>query len=92
MASLKGFDDITEWASNHHEKLDGSGYPYGFDRDRLDFNSRMMGCLDIYQALREDRPYRKGMTHDRTMGILRDMVADGLIEGSIVEDIDHVFG
>lgn len=92
LESLKGFDDITEWASNHHEKLDGSGYPYGFDKNRLDFNSMMMGCLDIYQALREDRPYRVGMTHERTIGILRDMVEDGLIEGSIVEDIDYVFG
>ena len=91
LESLNGFEDITEWASNHHEKLDGSGYPYGFDRNRLDFNSKMMGCLDIYQALIEDRPYRKGMGHEKTMKILRDMARQGLIDREIVEDIDYVF-
>lgn len=91
LESLKGFEDITEWASNHHEKLNGSGYPYGFDRDRLDFNSRMMGCLDIYQALIEDRPYREGMSHEKAIKILRDMVNQDLIDGDIVEDIDYVF-
>lgn len=91
LESLKGFEDITEWASNHHEKLNGSGYPYGFDRERLDFNSRMMGCLDIYQALIEDRPYRKGMEHDRVINILRDMASQDLIDGDIVEDINSVF-
>ena len=91
LESLNGFEDITEWASNHHEKLDGSGYPYGFDRDRLDFNSRMMGCIDIYQALIEDRPYRSGMSHDKTMKILRDMASQGLIDRDIVEDINFVF-
>ena len=91
LESLEGFEDITEWASNHHEKLDGSGYPYGFNADRLDFNSRLMGCLDIYQALTEDRPYREGMSHESTIKILRGMVDQGLIEKSIVEDINYVF-
>lgn len=54
---INGFEDITEWASNHHEKLDGSGYPYGLAADRLDFNSRILACVDIYQALTENRPY-----------------------------------
>lgn len=91
LETLEGFEDITEWASNHHEKLDGSGYPYGFSADRLDFNSRLMGCLDIYQALTEDRPYRESLSHEKTIGILKDMARQGLIEGSIVDDIDHVF-
>lgn len=91
LESLKDFSDIAEWASNHHEKLDGSGYPYGLDAEDLDFNSRLMGCIDIYQALREDRPYRVGMTHKRAMEILRDMSRDGLIDKTIVEDIDIVF-
>jgi len=55
---IEGFESSTEWAANHHEKLDGSGYPYGKGADELDFNSRLMACLDIYQALAEERPYR----------------------------------
>lgn len=91
LESLKGFEDIKEWASNHHEKLDGSGYPYGLDKSSLDFNSRLMGCLDIYQALREQRPYREELSHETTIRILRDMARDGLIDEGIVEDIDNVF-
>ena len=88
---IKGFEDITEWASNHHEKLDGSGYPYGIDRSRLDFNSRILACVDIYQALTEDRPYRKGMSHNKAIEIMDGMAVDGLIEETIVEDMDSIF-
>ncbi|MCT4688539.1 HD-GYP domain-containing protein [Vallitalea sp.] len=91
LSSIDEFKDITEWACNHHEKLDGSGYPFGLTGDKLDFNSRLIMCLDIYQALMEERPYRKGLTHEKSMSILRNMVADGLIDGGIVDDIDIVF-
>lgn len=88
---INGFEEITEWASNHHEKLDGSGYPYGFGEDRLDFNSRILACVDIYQALTEDRPYRKGMSHGAAVRIMQEMARDGLIESAVVEDIDSLF-
>mgnify|MGYP000917324412 CR=1 FL=1 len=88
---IKGFEDITEWAANHHEKLDGTGYPYGFDKERLDFNSRILACVDIYQALTEDRPYRKGMSHKKAIDIMAGMSANGLIEATIVEDMDSIF-
>lgn len=91
LSRLDGFEDITEWAANHHEKLDGSGYPYGKTAKELDFNSRLMGCLDIYQALTEDRPYREGMSHKKALKIMSDMVGTGRIDGSIVEDVDTVF-
>jgi HD-GYP domain-containing protein (c-di-GMP phosphodiesterase class II) len=88
---IEGFELITEWAANHHEKLDGSGYPYGKKAEDLDFNSRLMACLDIYQALVEERPYRPSMPHPEAMKILRGLSAAGKIEPSIVEDIDAVF-
>lgn len=91
LSKIHGFEDITEWAANHHEKLNGKGYPYGKTAEELDFNSRLMGCLDIYQALTEDRPYRKGLSHDKTIGIMREMVSGGFIDGGRVRDIDDVF-
>lgn len=87
---IGGFEEITNWASNHHEKLDGSGYPYGLKGEQLDFNSRLMACLDIYQALTEDRPYRQGFSHIESMDILKDMSQEGLIDKDIVEDIGQV--
>lgn len=91
LSQIDGFEDITEWASNHHEKLNGAGYPYGKKGDELDFNSRLMGCIDIYQALTEERPYRKPLKHVTVMNIMNDMVQGGYIDGNIVSDINFVF-
>jgi len=91
LEKISGFEDIVEWAANHHEKLDGNGYPYGFDANRLCFDSRLMGCLDIYQALTEERPYRKSMSHKDTMNILLDHGSKGYIDERIVNDINKVF-
>jgi len=91
LQDIKGFEDITRWASNHHEKLDGSGYPDGLTAKDLDFNSRLISCLDIYQALREERPYRESMDHNEAMIILKNMACAGQLDQSIVDDIQCVF-
>lgn len=91
LEQIDGFGNITEWASNHHEKLNGSGYPFGLDRSRLDFNSRILACVDIYQALTEDRPYRKAMSHAEAIRIMSEMAKQELIEGSVTEDMDSIF-
>lgn len=90
--SIRGLRDITSWASNHHEKLDGTGYPFGKKAPELSKDDRLMGCIDIYQALSEDRPYKPGMTHQKSMDILYDMADKGKIDSDICHDIDLVFG
>lgn len=92
LQGIKGFEDITEWASNHHEKLNGKGYPFGKTAKDLDFNSRLMACLDIYEALTEERPYRQPLSHSETMTILNNMKDNGFIDPKITKDIDYVFG
>jgi HD-GYP domain-containing protein (c-di-GMP phosphodiesterase class II) len=87
---VPGFDDICRWASNHHEKLDGSGYPFGLCAADLDFNSRLLGCMDIYQAVSEARPYHAQRAHDETMGIMYGMAEAGQIDPQITRDIDLV--
>lgn len=91
LRNLEGFEEIEPWASRHHEKLDGSGYPYGTSAAELTFEERLMGCLDMYQALTEERPYRQGLCHDEAMAELRESVCGGLIDSDIVQDIDKVF-
>ena len=56
-----------------HEKLDGSGYPFGKTAEELSEPERIMACADIYQALVEDRPYKKGMDHEKACSIMNDM-------------------
>ena len=92
LGDIEGFEDITEWAANHHEKLDGSGYSRGLDASQLSFEERLMACIDIYQALTEDRPYKSGMSHAKTIAIMNSMVEEGKIDGAITMDIDTVFG
>lgn len=91
LSQIKGFEEITEWASNHHEKLDGSGYPYGLVAKDLDFNSRLMACLDIYQALTENRPYRQSLTHCQASKILLDMSSANKLDYKITRDILTLF-
>jgi HD-GYP domain-containing protein (c-di-GMP phosphodiesterase class II) len=91
LKDIRGFEDITSWASMHHEKLNGAGYPFGKTAEDLSFNERLMGCLDIYQALTETRPYKQGFTHEKTIKIMRDMSKNNFIDDSIVSDINKVF-
>lgn len=91
LQEIKGFEEITEWASNHHEKLNGKGYPFGKMAEELDFNSRLISCLDIYEALTEERPYRVSLSHKKAMEILNNMAEEGFIDSKITKDIDIVF-
>lgn len=68
---VDAFSGFAWMASVHHEKLDGSGYPWGISGDRLDGPSRILAVADMYEALRADRPYRAGMPHEQAIGILR---------------------
>ena len=84
------FELITNWAADHHEKLDGTGYYVGKPADALDFNARMVACLDIYQAVSEARPYHDARSHEDTMPILYNMASQGFIDSGIVKDVDEV--
>ncbi len=64
------FKRFARTASLHHEKLDGSGYPYGVKGDALDLPSRILVVSDIYDALTSDRPYRAGMSHEKATEIM----------------------
>lgn len=88
LEDIAGLEDIALWAGNHHERLDGSGYGKNLHGDKLDFETRLIACCDIYQALTEERPYRKASNHKEAIAILRDMVKQKLIDGGIVEDMN----
>ncbi|MCX7694668.1 MAG: HD domain-containing protein [Caloramator sp.] len=77
LSKIDGFEEIAEWAANHHEKLNGKGYPLGLNLDELSFESRIMAICDIYEALTADRPYRVGMRPDDAFKIIQTMVEAG---------------
>ena len=88
---LDNFEDISKWASAHHEKLDGSGYPFGLNFDELGLEERIVSCLDFYQALVENRPYRESMSHDEAIIILKKNLSSYEIDINIINAIDKVF-
>lgn len=89
---IGGMEEIARWAALHHEKLDGSGYPFGYTAADLGGEERMMACLDIYQALVEERPYKAGFPHEKAMDILRKMGRAGQLDREIIESLDRCFG
>ena len=88
LKDIDGFQTICKWASYHHEKLTGTGYPFKKKADELDFNSRLMACIDIYQAVSEERPYHPARNHNDTMNILYKMADAGELDETIVKDIN----
>ncbi len=91
LSKVPGLKRVARWASCHHEKLDGTGYPFRKAAQELGEEERLLACLDIYQALTEDRPYKAGMSHEKAVGILREMAGKRELDGRIVEDIAEVF-
>lgn len=65
LSEVNDFEEIRDWAAFHHEKLNGKGYPFGKTAAELNEPERIMACIDIYQALTEDRPYKKGLSHEK---------------------------
>lgn len=64
-----------EIALSHHEKWDGSGYPAGIKGEDIPLAARIVAIADHYDAMRSDRPYKRGFSHDKAMSILT--VGDG---------------
>jgi HD-GYP domain-containing protein (c-di-GMP phosphodiesterase class II) len=57
---------------DHHERLDGSGYPRGLKGDELDLETRILAVCDVYDALVSDRVYRSAWSPERALVLLRD--------------------
>lgn len=60
-----------EIANYHHEKWDGTGYPEGLKGKDIPLSARIMAIADVYDALRSERPYKRAMTHEEVVRILK---------------------
>ncbi|MCK8824925.1 HD-GYP domain-containing protein [Fuchsiella alkaliacetigena] len=84
LASIEGLDEISKWASFHHERLDGKGYPFQYSAEKLPLESRIIAVADVFTAITEDRPYREGMDSQQALNILEDMARDEALDEEIV--------
>jgi HD-GYP domain-containing protein (c-di-GMP phosphodiesterase class II) len=76
---------VNEWASYHHERLNGDGYPFHKDAHNLSLGSRIMAVADVLTAIAEDRPYRAGMPLEKASAVLGSMAGSGVLDPSLVE-------
>lgn len=85
LKKIDGFGQIAQWAGLHHEKLNGKGYPFGYSADMIPLGARIMAVADVFSAITEDRPYRKGMEKSSAISVLRKDAEAGALSGNIVE-------
>jgi putative nucleotidyltransferase with HDIG domain len=91
LAKIKGFDKIKDWAGNHHEAIDGSGYPEGFSGSKLSIPERIITVCDIYHALVEERPYRvKPMSQLKVYEIMDDLAKGGKICPDVLQSLKEI--
>jgi uncharacterized domain HDIG len=76
--------NIVHWAANHHERLDGSGYPFRLGAASLDIPSRILAVADVFTAMTENRPYRQGMPVDKALAILQKEAASYRLDMKVV--------
>lgn len=90
---LPAIEEIAQWAAFHHETPDGHGYPFHIGGSNLPFEARIINVADIFQALAQERPYRKPMAPDQIMAILQERAdlgrADATIVAAVAADLEN---
>lgn len=82
----KHLKQVPEIAGNHHERMDGTGYPRGLRGEEMSPLARMMAIADVFEALTaSDRPYKKPKTLNESVRILSFMVKDNHIDPDLFE-------
>jgi putative methionine-R-sulfoxide reductase with GAF domain len=86
---------VPQIAAEHHERLDGSGYPEGLTEDRLSLGGRIIAVADVFDALSSQRQYRAPMDPQRLMNLLKaeaGIKLDDLCVRALVEAMPEIVG
>jgi putative nucleotidyltransferase with HDIG domain len=86
---IKMLDTIRIWAAQHHERLDGNGYPFHYNQNTLSLGSRILAVADVFTALTEDRPYRSGIQIVNALDIIKNMANDNILDKEVYEQLRH---
>jgi putative nucleotidyltransferase with HDIG domain len=86
---IRAFADILPAIQDHHERLNGSGYPNGKRGDEIDPLGRIIAVADVFDAVVSDRPYRVGMAETHVLQMLRDE-AGVILDAAVVDAFARV--
>lgn len=82
---------IAEIAESHHERLDGSGYPYGLTAESIGIEGRIIAVADTFDAMTTDRPYKLGKPHDVAIEELEDLAERGMYDSKVVQALKNLY-
>jgi HD-GYP domain-containing protein (c-di-GMP phosphodiesterase class II) len=92
LETVPGLETIADWAAGHHERLDGTGYP--FHLSDLSQGARIIAVADVFTAISEDRPYRAGMDRQRVAQVMQNMASNNQLDeqlvGILLENFDSI--
>ena len=92
LGELGGFSSgVRRLVLDHHERLDGKGYPRGIAGDEIDLDTRILTACDVYDALITRRVYRDAWSYDDAIAFLRREIGTAFDE-RVVEALEHVTG
>lgn len=85
LKNIHGLEEVALWASQHHERGDGSGYPYHLRREQLSLEARIVAVADVFQALEQQRPYRGPLPAEQILMVLREESAAGRLDAEVID-------
>src|SRR5450755_669724 len=88
-APLRSFRHVLPIIRHHHEKQDGSGYPDGLKGDQIPITARILQVTDVYDALTTDRPYRKALSSEKALAIMRDEMRRGWWDPFLLNQLEE---
>jgi HD-GYP domain-containing protein (c-di-GMP phosphodiesterase class II) len=84
LSTIEDFAEISLWTAYHHERLDGSGYPFHRKGAEIPLGARILAVVDTFTALTEERPYRTGMSMRGSLQILQTMADHNRLDPDLV--------
>lgn len=90
MSEVKVLHNMLPAISEHHERLDGSGYPFGLSGDQITLMGKIVAVADVFDAMTSDRPYRKAIEPESVISYLQEN-AGKLFDADCVEAFVRVY-
>ena len=90
LKGINGLGPVLDFVHLHHERLDGSGYPYGLKANDIPLGARIIAVADCFDAITTDRPYQKGKSRTEAFAILHRMGGHELSQKLVDAFIDDI--
>ncbi|WP_243360327.1 HD-GYP domain-containing protein [Fundidesulfovibrio terrae] len=87
LSAAPGLEEVAELVGQHHERLDGTGYPHGLKGARIGLASRVLAVSDVFTAMGEDRPYRAGIELHKIVESLQELADRKALDPDVVSTV-----